>query len=460
MNVRIEPIADQHGFLHISIGPEDYAPKLNSELKRIKKSAHIKGFRQGAVPDAMVQKLYGEDIKADLLNKLLNQTITDYQKNNGVNFIGDLIEIPNEDQAMNNDSLEFRFEVGIAPKPEISSIVSGLDIVKYKVIIPEERIDEEVEHLRNRMGESLETEDEIIKDDLVEVEALELAGDMIKEGGWKTSFPVSIGEYSHENFMKATSGLRKSDKFKFNIREVENNLSDKDIAKYLLKTPEGDEGFEMPGDHYEGTITKVLRKQKAELNEGFYKKAFGPDTTIANEIELRQNLRDNLQTYFDKECDKLFDIELVKKLVKQSALKYPDQFLIKWLKATYEEWQHKEGHDLEHELYHFKEGLSWKILREKILDEQEFKITYEDVSGLVIAEIKNQYPAIQLPDESWQELAKRTMSDKEKSMHYFVEAQNQKVLNWLKSQINIVEQEISLDEFRDKVKQINEHHHH
>jgi trigger factor len=459
MNVRIEPIAEQHGFLCISIQPEDYLPKINTELKKIKKSAHIKGFRQGAVPDAMVQKLYGEDLKADTINKLINQIITDYQKTNELQFLGDLIETPSENPSSDNGSMEFKFEVGIAPKPEIASIINGLDMVKYKVTIPEDRIDEEVNHLRNRMGESLETEDVIIKEDFVEIEASELHDGQLKEGGWKTQFPVSLGEFTHENFLNKILGLKKTDTFHFNINEVEKNLSEKEIAKYLLKIPEDQSPDNLPGESFQATVSKVLRKQPAELTDDLFKKAFGPDTTVTNESELRQNLRQNLENYFDKECDKLLDIELVKKMVKHSGMKFPDQFLVKWLKGTYEEWKTKEGHDLEHELLHFKEGMCWKILREKIIEEQNLNVKYEDLASLVITEIRNQYPAIQLPDESWNELVKRSLSNKEKSMHYYIEAQNQKVLDWVKQQINLIEETVSLEKFREKVKQINEHHH-
>lgn len=460
MKVVLEPIADQHGIFSISVSKEDFLPKVNSELKKIKKSAHIKGFRQGAVPDAMVQKLYGEEMKADILQKLVNQTIQDYQKTNDVHFLGDLIEVPQGNQSIQNDPIEFKFEVGIAPKPDVSKIIEHLDILKFNVVIPEDRIDEEIEHLRKKMGESLETEDPVQKDDLIEIEAAEWEGDDRKEGGWSMQFPVSLNEYAHEKFQSLVLGLRKSDHFYFNIREVESNLSDKDVDKYLLKLPENHPEFQRPGDHYKGTLIKVLRRIPAELTEEFYKKAFGPTTQISNEEELRSNLRNSLQQYFDKECDKLLDIELVKKIVKVSNLKYPDEFLLKWLKASYDEWAKKEAHDVEHEYYHFKEGMSWKLIREKIADEQQFNITYEEISSIVISELKNQYPGIQLSDDHWNEFAKRSLGNKEKAMHYYIEAQNQKVLEWIKKQIEVREETITLDAFREKIKQINEHHHH
>jgi trigger factor len=457
MNVRIEPIADQHGILCISFNKEDYSPQVESQLKKLKKTAHIKGFRQGAVPDAMVQKLYGGELRSDIIHKLLNQTILDYQKTNELSFMGDLMEIPDANNFSDQESFEFKFEIGIAPKPDIDNLIKELKITKYHVIIPEERIDEEVQYLKEKMGESSETEELVQNNDIIEVDAFELDGDQIKTDGWNTQFPVAMGDLMHENFANAVSGLKKSDSFKFNIREVEKNLTEKDISKYLLKLPE--DQLEWPGENFQGNITKVLRKQPAELSEELFTKAFGPETKITNEDQLRENYRKDLEAYFDTESSRLVDIELVKKIVKQSHMHFPDAFLIKWLKATYPEWQTKEGHDLEHEFLHFKEGMSWKLIREKILELNNTEIKYEDLISIVVSEIQMQYPGLQFSAEQWQELGKRKLSDKESSMHYFIEAQNQKALSWIKEQVAFDEEAISLEKFREKVKQINEHHH-
>ena len=239
--------------------------------------------------------------------------------------------------------------------------------------------------------------------------------------------------------------------------EVEKNLSEEDVKKYLLKI--SPEDSQKPGNIFEGRIIKVMRRQAATLSEDFYKKVFGPQSTINNEEELRSNIRTNLQSYFDVECTKLLDIELVKQIVQRAALNLPDAFLIKWLQQSYEEWRNKDGHDLDHSMLHFKEGMAWNLIRDKIIADNKIQVEVSDIIELVIGEMKNQYPGVQLPDESWQELAKRTLGNKEKATQYYVEEQNRKVLEWMKQQIQIQENLISLDQFRDKVKALNEHHH-
>ena len=457
MNTRFEPISEQHGYLNITLDQVDYMPQFNEELKKIRKNASIKGFRQGAAPEGMLRKLYGDGIKADLLQKKLNQIIENYQIDQEIRFLGDLIPVHTDGENLQNESIEFKFEVGIAPKPQLEQLIQDFSIVKFKVEIPEDRIDEEIDHMRSRFGESIETEEPIVKEDFIEIEALEMEGGSVKEAGWKTQFPVSLGEQMHESFFEKVKGLKKSDSFIFNMDEVEKNLSVEDVKKYLLKI--SPEDSQKPGNIFEGRIIKVMRRQAATLSEDFYKKVFGPQSTINNEEELRSNIRTNLQSYFDVECTKLLDIELVKQIVQRAALNLPDAFLIKWLQQSYEEWRNKDGHDLDHSMLHFKEGMAWNLIRDKIIADNKIQVEVSDIIELVIGEMKNQYPGVQLPDESWQELAKRTLGNKEKATQYYVEEQNRKVLEWMKQQIQIQENLISLDQFRDKVKALNEHHH-
>jgi len=457
MNTRFEPISEHHGYLNITLDQADYMPQFDEELKKIKKNASIKGFRQGAAPDSMLRKLYGDGIKGDLLQKKLNAIIENYQKDQQLRFLGDLIPVPAEAENLQNESIEFKFEFGIAPKPLLEQMLDGFSIQKFKVEIPEERITEEVDHMRNRFGESTETEEPIIKEDFVEIEAYEMENGSLKEAGWKTEFPVSLGEHMHESFFEKVAGLKKSDSFVFNMDEVEKNLTQDDIKKYLLKI--NPDAAETPGNTFEGKILKVMRKQAATLSEEFYKKAFGPQSEVNSEEELRANIRTNLQSYFDVECIKLLDIELVKHMVKRAALNLPEAFLIKWLQQSYEEWRSKEGHELEHSMLHFKEGMAWNLIRDQIIVDHQIEVQVNDIIDLVISEMKNQYPGVQLPDESWQELAKRTLGNKEKATQYYVEEQNRKALEWIKQQIQIQEESISLDQFRDKVKALNEHHH-
>ncbi len=459
MNVQFEAIGHQHGYLNLTIHHQDYSSVVEDELKKLRKKANIKGFRHGAAPESMIRKLYGEEVKGDQIQKLVNKAIEDYQKTEGIHFLGDLIPVGGVSDEKSDEEIKFRFEVGIAPEANISNFLPKLQVHRFKVEIPEDRIDEEIEHIRQRFGDQIESDEPIALEDFVELEAMELEGGQLKEEGWKTDFPVLLNDRIHPSFSEKLLGKTKEHGFDFNIREVEVDLSEEHLQKYLLKIPEDKAGQITTGNEFRGRVVKVLRKKPADLSDELFKKAFGPETTIKSEADLRTELRKNLESYFETECKKLFDIELVQHIVKHSGMDFPDAFLVKWLQATYKEWAEKSGHELEHALYHFKEGMVWRLVRDKITAEQQLNISFDELIGAVIEDLKMQYQGFQLPDEAWKDLAKRSLDNQEKAMHYYVEAQNKKALGWLSSQMEIGEEHISLDDFREKVRKINEHNH-
>ena len=66
------------GIISIEIDKNDYEQKVNDVLKRYSKTAKIPGFRKGFVPIGLVKKQYGNAVKVDEINKLLDSTLKKY----------------------------------------------------------------------------------------------------------------------------------------------------------------------------------------------------------------------------------------------------------------------------------------------------------------------------------------------------------------------------------------------
>ena len=52
---------------------------------------------------------------------------------------------------------------------------------------------------------------------------------------------------------------------------------------------------------------------------------------------MRIHIKENLELYYESECNKIFEIDLIKNLHQEMALTFPDAFLKKWLVLSYEE---------------------------------------------------------------------------------------------------------------------------
>ncbi|MBK8955943.1 MAG: hypothetical protein IPM34_10360 [Saprospiraceae bacterium] len=455
----LEPIGPQHHHLIIQIEPSDYKPLIEDKLKKIRKTAQIKGFRQGAAPESMIRKLYAEELKVEQLQKLVNKAIDDYQKENNIQFMGDLMDVPEKSNTEDRDSFRFVYEVGTAPQINSTAFVANLTTKKYKIILDDKKIDDEVEHFRKQYGEPKEVSDHINPGDLVTIEAQEMDGEQLKENGWQTSFIAMADETMHPNLLEELTGKEAGHSFQFNIHEVEKDLQEKEIRKYILKIPEDRDAQIEVGDFFKGNIKEIKRKLPAELNEDLYKRAFGEHTEIVDEIKLREKFREDAENYFVDEAEKYFDLIVVQDLVKASGFELPDNFLKKWLSATFEGWKNKPEHELEHDYFHYREHMIWKLIRDAIIKENQIKIEYNDIVDAVMNEMAQYYPIHQLPEHMKADFVKRIIDNQEKAMKYLNIAQNNKAIDWIKTQFEPSLEDISLEEFREKVVHLNSHQH-
>ena len=78
MNVIREEIDALNAVLTVKIDSEDYQGKVKQALEKHRKTAKIPGFRPGHVPFGLIQKQYGKAVLAEELNKLTNDTLSNY----------------------------------------------------------------------------------------------------------------------------------------------------------------------------------------------------------------------------------------------------------------------------------------------------------------------------------------------------------------------------------------------
>ncbi|MCC6753718.1 MAG: hypothetical protein IT266_07005 [Saprospiraceae bacterium] len=459
MNIALEPIGEQHFYLKVTIEPEDYEPQVKQELHKIRKNANLKGFRPGTAPESMIRKLYGEEVKADQLQKLLSKSIEDYRKENELNFLGDLLPLVDEQLSGDGNRFQFNFEVGITPSLSSFDFIDGLKPMRFEIEVEDSLVDEEVKRFRQRFSERTEVEGPAQEGDVVEIEAEEWAGEAAVADGVVTEFNILIGENLHDAMRDKLVGASVGDAFEFNIREVEKDLSEKDIYRYLLHIEKQEAGDRQVGDLFRGRVAGILRVSPAELNEALYKKAFGEETDVVDEQGLREKLRQGIAKAFSVEAEKFLDIELAKLAATQSGLNYPDAFLEKWLRRSFKAWEEKPEDVFAHDLLHFKEGLSWQHVRDYILETQQIEISYDEVANEIIEDLQGKYGSFNLPPESWAKLAQKTMENKEQALQYIGEIQNRKALQWIKGRIDIPVERLSLDAFREKTEKYRTHQH-
>ncbi|MCC6815731.1 MAG: hypothetical protein IT267_04920 [Saprospiraceae bacterium] len=456
MQVIYHSTAFNQGNLKIKIEENDFKADVNKEIEQIRKKAKIKGFRQGAVPYSMISKLYGESIKAEILNKIINKAVEEYQLDNKINFIGDIL--PHEDSNKSNidsEEFEFLFDVGIAPEVNLDKFIQDHTLPKFSINISDKELETEKEAFLNHFSQFNETDSPIEEKDMVKLKVSELQDGMLKEGGIVSDFSVLLDEHIGDELRKDLLNKKTGDQIRINIRKVEKELDDKAIRKYFLKIDE-DKEFE---DFYNANIESVSRKLRPELNEELYKKAYGEDTSIQDEEGLKNRLKDDLQSHYNGEAESYLNYFLYKKIIEWKELQYPDTFLKAWLVKTFDEWKNKSDHDFEHDFIHYKEGLNWQLFKNTINQKEKITVEAEFVKNIIINRYQEQIPGLNFTQEQWNQIASNVLSDKEKAKEFITEASNFKTQEWLRNQMSLEEINITIEEFKEKVKALKAHIH-
>ncbi len=88
MQVTVENVNSVKKILHVEVPAEMVRQEIENAYREIKKTAKIKGFRQGKVPRNVLERLFKKDVQADVTNRLIQETFVKALKEADLNIVG------------------------------------------------------------------------------------------------------------------------------------------------------------------------------------------------------------------------------------------------------------------------------------------------------------------------------------------------------------------------------------
>jgi trigger factor len=128
-------------------------------------------------------------------------------------------------------------------------------------------------------------------------------------------------------------------------------------------------------------------------------------------------------------------------------MEFPVEFLKRWLKATNKDITDEQ---IEAEFEMFLTDLKWQIIKEDIIKENELKVEENEVMDLakeVAAAQFRQYGMFNVPDEHLDGFAKQMLSKKEDVNRLYNKKMEDKIMEVIKSKVNVEEKAVSREEF-------------
>lgn len=454
MKLNITETQPQVKQINITVEKDDYSSKLDSEFKKIRKTAQLKGFRKGKTPLSVVKKFYGEQTMAKIVTDMLEAELGNALKEKELDVILQPQMSESTPQHEFNPSdmkdYEFIFEAPVFDEFEIKGLSDSDSIIKYNVEIDSDTIDTEMENMAKRQGTQEEAESDITENDIVTIHANELdEKGKVKAKGWETGFDVLVGELA-DDYKKEVIGKDKDFEFDFDIYHLEKDKSEKYVKKYLLNLDEEEE--KEIGNQFKGKINKISRMKPAEINEEFFEKAF-PGSEIKTEEEAREKVKSIYKDHYDSESDKFLQRNVMEHIIEENQFALPDEYLKQYL-LTNNEGLTEEV--LEKEYDDFANNLRWNAVKQKLNDKYEVKVEFDEIQGYFEDRFKQMVGGNVPPGMDLTPYIQEMMKNQEDVMKAYNELASSKLLDRVAEDITLQEEKVSIEKFGELVKELNE----
>jgi trigger factor len=441
MDITKESTGELTATVKIKLTEEDYSNQVKNTLKDYQRKAQMPGFRPGKVPFGLVKKMYGKAVIADEVNKLLSESITNYLIDEKIDTLGN--PLPNEESQPeidfeNDTEFEFHFDIGIKPEIDIE-INDSITIDYFKIKVDDETENKYVDDICKRQGKQVEAE-QVSENDIIYGNITEKTD--AEEKISKENAPVSVDFIKDEKIKEQFLSAKLNDIITFdpvkafdNETEVSSLLGiDKEKVKEL-------------GDEFEFEIVKITHMEPAELNEDLFKTVYPMDSP-QNEEEFRQKIREEVEKMYANESDRKLLHDTVDKLIEETNLNLPDEFMKRWIKYNNEREEaekqiSQEELDTQYESY--RDSLRWQLIENKIIKDHDIKVEQTEIRQ----RFKEMYGIMTPGEEAPQlkELIDNMMKNEEYTRKVNEELYDKKLTDLFKEKLKLKEKNISYDDF-------------
>jgi len=424
--------------LRVKLAEADYAPGVEAQVKEYSKKAQIKGFRPGKVPAGMIRKMYGKSLLVDAINKLLHESVNNYIKENKIKILGE--PLPEQVENIDWDSqkeFDFSYELGLLPDFELN-LGETASVEGYKVEVDDETINEAYEHMQRQFGKTESPETAEAKD-YVFGELKQVDGDFKTN----TLLPLNKLKANLELFI----GKKKDDVITFNLMEAFGN----DVNAIANVTGAGKEkAAELTGT-FEFKIDNISRTEAAPIDQDFFDKIFGKEAVNSRE-EFDAKVKETIEENYKAESEKVLNHKIVDKLVNETNIEVPREFMKKWLLTANEGKLTAE--QIEENIENYERELKWSMIRNKVVEENGLKVSNEEVVNRTKEKMLAQFNMPEVSEEMMESLNQFADSylRQDNGKNYLNEYEAilaEKVIETLKEKMTVVEKTVTAEEFRN-----------
>lgn len=443
MNITFEKTGNVTGVLTLNIEKADYEANVKKGLQTAQKKVQMPGFRPGHVPAGMVKKMYGTQIKAEEVQKLISEKLYAYIQENNLDVLGEPIAHDDQVDIEKDDNFVLHFDLGLSPEMNVE--LSSNDTVDYYDInVTEEMVDAQVKRMAQQAGhpENVQTYEErdILRGILAQ---LDENGQPV-EGGIVVESASLMPTYFKNDEQKALfNGAKVNDILVINpSKAYEGNEAE---VSSLLKVKK-EEVAQYTGD-FSFQVNEISRFVPAEINQEFFNAVFG-EGAVEGEEAFRAKVKEGIQAQHVLDSDYKFLLDLRAYCeAKVGEVEFPNEVLKKVMLNNNKE--KGEAYVEEHFEASINE-LKWHLIKEKLVKANDIKLEQADVKAAAVEAARMQfaqYGMNNVPVEYLENYAEEMLKNKQQAQSLIERSIETKLVAALKNVLILNHKAVSAEEF-------------
>ena len=423
-----------NALLTIDIDRKDFSEKVDVVLSDYRKQANIPGFRKGHVPMGLIKKQYETAVTAEEVNKLLQENLEKYLKEEKIDILGNPLPVMKEVLDWTAETLSFDFELGLSPAFEVD--LSGKKkITHYQITADDKMINEQLTHYQKQHGKLITRENPkddfeinaVLKNEAAEIEVT-------------ATFDLTqiTGKSNLEELKKAKVGSKLSLAFKKLFKEDATAARLLGVAEDKLKEIEGDIAIE---------IKEINERELAELNQELFDKLFGPGT-VKSEAEMKEKIKEGIEKQFQQQSEQKLLNDVTEYLIDNTSFDLPAEFLKKWMQNSGKEPLTAVRAEEEYE--RSEKGIRYQLIEGKLIMKHDLQIKFEELKDYakeMITLQMAQYGQPAHPEEELDGIVARVMSNQEETRRISDQLMSNKLLDFFKANAPLKEKKVTFDAF-------------
>ncbi len=285
MEVAVQDLSTLRKSLKIALPKDIVAPKIEASYQKLQAQVSVKGFRKGKVPMKVLEKSYGERVKNEVGETLIQDTYFDALAQVKL----DAVVHPDIKTFHFDDDGSFVYEAEIEIKPQFElATYKGIEVEHPEIKVSEEEIAKTLELTRREMAPLQTVSDRgVQKDDLIVIDFQGYEnGEALKHVAGH-DYPVDIGSGRNgAEFEDMLQGLNKGEESKRQVqfpaefantilagKTIDFTVTVKDIKERVLPALDDEFAKDVNADFttladLTSSISEKIRKDKEKAMEG------------------------------------------------------------------------------------------------------------------------------------------------------------------------------------------------